>query len=193
MIKSDLFYSAFEKGFASVKTSPLIAKRRGKIPKYFATVGEDELSFWFKVNSKASGMPNLPGQFWPVIEATKLRYNEKDNGLVSWYQYTDESMNGEMKTFQWAVYDKVVEQTEFESESARRYRDAYLPTLLRDIESNFKVNRPHDALYYLDERDAEFWGKLFAVHLVPWMEWFSAAPETLDGYMWRVHWNKSGS
>lgn len=188
MIKSDVFYSAFEKGFASQQTSPLIAKRRGRIPKYYALVGPEELSFWFKVNPKASAMPYLPGEFWPVIEAKQLRYNEKDKGLLSWYQYTDESINAEMKAFQWSVYAKVENQTTFERESLRRLRDSFLPSLRRDIEHELRVGSPHDPLFYLDARDAEFWGKLFAVHLLPWMERFCAAPETLDGYMWRVHW-----
>lgn len=193
MIKSDAFYGAFEKGFASQRTSPLIARRRGKIPKYYAVVGEEELSFWFKVNPRASAMPPWPGEFWPVIKTKLLRYNKSDDGTLSWYQYTDESINAEMKAFQWSVYLKVEGLSTFESESARRLRDAHLPSLRRDIEGKVRVNWPHDPLYYVDERDAEFWGKLFAVHLVPWMERFRAAPETLDGYMWRMHWGRSSA
>ncbi len=191
MIKSDVFYSAFEKGFASQQTSPLIARRRGKIPKYYAVVGQEELSFWFKVNPKASALPPLPGEFWPVIEAKLLRYNQRDKGLLSWYQYTDDSMNAEMKSFQRSVYAKVEGQNTFVSESARGLRDAFLPCLQRSIEADVRVGCPHDALYYVDERDAEFWGKLFAVQLVPWMERFCAAPETLEGYMWRLHWGRT--
>lgn len=193
MIKSEAFYSAFEKGFASQQTSPLIAKRRGKIPKYCAVVGGEELSFWFKVNSKASALPPLSGEFWPVIKAKQLRYNQRDDGLLSWYQYTDESINAELKSFQWSVYAKVEGQNTFERESARKIRDAFLPSLRRSIEADIRVGCPHDALYYLDERDAEFWGKLFAVHLVPWIERYCTAPETLEGYMSRVHWGQSGS
>jgi hypothetical protein len=193
MIKSDAFYSAFEKGFASQQTSPLIARRRGKIPKYYAVVGQEELSFWFKVNPKASAQPPLPGEFWPVIEAKQLRHDQKDNGLLSWYQYTDESINGEIKAFQWSVYAKLEGQNKFERESARRVRDAFLPSIRRSIKTDIRVGCPHDALYYLDEQDAEFWGKLFAIHLVSWMQKFCTAPETLEGYMWRVHWGKTVS
>ncbi len=191
MIKSDVFYSAFEKGFASQQTSSLIVKRRGKIPKYYAMVGQEELSFWFKVNPKASALPPLPGEFWPVIEARLLRYNQRDSGVLSWYQYTDEAMNAEMKALQWSVYAKVEGQNTFENECVRGLRDAFLPCLRRSIEADVRVGCPHDALYYVDERDAEFWGKLFAVQLVPWMQRFGAAPETLEGYMWRVHWGRS--
>lgn len=180
MIKSEAFYSAFAAGFASQKTSPQIAKSRGKIPKYYATFGNDELSFWFKVNPKASGNPLYPGEFWPVIETKKLRYNPEDDGLVSWYQYADKSMNDEMTAFQWSVYAKA------ESRCV-----TLLPLIRRDIEHGFEVGWPHTALYYVDEQDAEFWGKLFAVHLLSWMDRFCANPETLEGYMWRVHWNKS--
>src|SRR5690349_16949777 len=193
MIKSAVFYSAFEKGFASQKTSPSIARRRGKIPKYYAVVGQEELSFWFRVNAMASAWPGEPGEFWPVIEAKSLRYDKKDDGGLSWYQYTDESIIGEMKAFQWSVYAKVEGQKTFESEHARKFRDLRLPYLRRCIEGEVWVGNPHAALYYLDERDAELWGKLFAIHLVPWMERFCAAPETLDGYMWRVHWGRTSA
>jgi hypothetical protein len=189
MIKSDLFYAAFKNGFASQKTAALIAPRRGKPAKYYAMIGNDELSFWFKVNSKASAFPNQPGEFWPVIETKQLRHDQRDNGLVSWYQYTDELTNDEMKCIQQTVYAKVENQTEFELPAYRSLRDVRLPSLRREIEGGFKAQRPHDHLLYLDERDAEFWGKWFAMQLIPWMEKFCAHPETLEGYMWRVHWN----
>lgn len=181
-IKSDIFYAAFAAGFASQKTSPLISKRRGKIPKYYAVFGDDELSFWFKVNPKASASPFYPGEFWPVIETKNLRRDQRDDGLVSWYQYTDQSINEEMKAFQWSVYAKAEAQC-----------SALLSLIRRAIEDGFEVGWPHTALYYVDARDAEFWGKLFAVHLLPWMERFCANPETLEGYMWRVHWSGSAN
>jgi hypothetical protein len=194
MIKSDVFYTAFAKGFASQQTSPLIAKRRGKIPKYYAPFVEDEVSFWFKVNSKASAFPNLPGEFWPVIVLKNMRYNEQDGGLVSWYQYADDSMNDEMTAFQWSVYTKVEKQTEFELPFYRSCRDSNLMQYQRNIQNGFQVGWPHTALLYLDEHDAEFWGKLFAVHLLPWMAKFCTQPETLKGYMWRMHWGiKAGT
>jgi len=180
MIKSDIFYAAFATGFASQQTSPIIRKRRGKIPKYYAAFGDDELSFWFKVNPKASGLLFRPGEFWPVIETKKLRYSQNDNGLVSWYQYADESMNGEMTAFQWSVYEK-----------ADSLPGTLLSLVRREIESGFEVGWPHTALFYVDAHDAQFCGKLFAVHLLPWMKRFCAKPETLDGYMWRVHWSAS--
>jgi len=188
MIKSDKFYAAFDKGFASQRTSPLIARKRGKIPKYHALVGSEEVFFWFKVNSKASAMPNLPGEFWPVIEASQLRHNQRDDGLLSWYQYSDQSINDEMKCFQSSVIAKVENQTKFEYPHGQKLRDAFLPGYQRDIAAGFEVGWPHTPLYYLHEYDAEFWGKWFAVQLVPWMERFRANPETLEGYMWRVHW-----
>ncbi len=189
MIKSDLFYAAFAAGLASQQKTPLIRKRPSKIPKYYATFAEDELSFWFKVNSRTSAFPNLPGEFWPVIMIKHLRNNKRDDGLVSWYQYADNSMNDEMTAFQWSVFAKVKNQTEFESAFYRSCRDSNLRHYRRTIQEGFQVGWPHTALFYLDERDAEFWGKLFAVHLPTWMARFCACPETLEGYMWRVHWS----
>jgi hypothetical protein len=97
-------------------------------------------------------------------------------------------MNDEMKCFQWSVYSKVENQTEFEYKNGQRLTAAFLPSFRRNIQEDFRVGSPHEPLYYLDDGDAEFWGKLFALHLLPWMERFCASPETLDGYMWRVHW-----
>lgn len=188
MIKSDLFYAAFEAGFKSQTTSPIVARKRGKIPKYYAAAGKERIDFWFKVNPKASALPPFPGEFWPVIETEQFRYDETDNGLVSWYQYTDGQMKEEMKRHQWSVFAKFENQTDFEFKSSKRSRDAHLPSLRRRIEEDFRANWPHEALYYMDEQDAENWGKLFARQLIPWVEKFWANPETLDGYMWRVHW-----
>ena len=97
-------------------------------------------------------------------------------------------MKEEMKRLQWSVYAKVENQTDFERETQRGLRNAFLPSWRRFIEDDFRAREPHTALYYLDAQDAEQWGKLFAVQLIPWIEKFWADPETLQGYMWRVHW-----
>lgn len=188
MIKSDLFYAAFEVGFKSQPTSPILVRKRGKIPKYCATAGNEKVDFWFKVNPKASALPPFPGEFWPIIESEQFRYNETDNGLISWYQYTDGKMKDEMKRIQWSVFEKFEKQSDFEFKSLQGTRDAHLPSLRRSLEGDFLANCPHTALYYFDEQDAEHWGKLFARQLIPWIEKFWTNPETLDGYMWRVHW-----
>jgi len=188
MIKSDLFYAAFEAGFTSQPTSPIVTRKRGRIPKYCAAAGSEKVDFWFKVNSKASALPPFPGEFWPVIETEQFKCNETDNGLISWYQYTDRQMKDEMKRLQWSVFAKFENQTDFKLKSSRPMRDAHLPSLRRGIEEDFLANRPHTALYYFDEQDAEHWGKLFSRQLIPWIEKCWANPETLNGYMWRVHW-----
>jgi hypothetical protein len=181
MIKSDLFYAAFEAGFASQQTSPIITRNRGKIPKYCAAAGKEKVSFWFKVNPKASAMPPLPGVFWPEIKTEQFHANERDNGLVSWYQYASVPMKVEMKRLQWLVFTKFENLTGFKYESWRGVRDAHIPTMRRFIEEDFRPQWPHAHLHYLDQEDAELWGKLFARQLVPWVEKFWADPETLDG------------
>src|SRR5271170_5535611 len=124
MIKSDFFYAAFEAGFTSQPTSPIVARKRGKVPKYCAAAGTEKVDFWFKVNPKASALPPFPGEFWPVIETGQFRYNERDNGLISWYQYSNEQMKDEMKRLQWSVFTKFENQADFRFESSRRLRDA---------------------------------------------------------------------
>lgn len=191
MIKSNLFYAAFERGFGSHATSPAIVRRRGKIPKYQARIDSDEVHFWFKVNPKASAIPNQPGHFWPVIESKTLRYNNRDDGLLSWYQYTDAEMIQQMTQLQWGVFAKAGDQQTFELDIWRDLlMGSCLPLMKTSIEMGFQPGSPHTGLYYLDEADAAAWGALFSAQLVQWLERYRLAPETLEAYMWRVHWNK---
>src|SRR5438105_8422793 len=103
MIKSEVFYRAFEAGAASIGLPEGVLRGKGKIPKYTAHMSLSKVSFWFKVNSKASAIPHQPGEFWPDIAAPMLRHGERDDGLVSWYQYTDPAMNQEILALQRSV------------------------------------------------------------------------------------------
>lgn len=193
MIKQDIFYAAFERGFGLVPGSSLVTRLRGKIPKYQVMVGDVELIFWFKVNSKASAIPHQPGQFWPSVEAEGLARNERDNGIISWYQYTVQSELEELKKLQWVVFEKVKAQTNFQNPTWHKLLAEYLPVMQKSVCLEFKINSPTTPFYYLDEADAEAWGELLARHLVTWLNRFQARPETLDDYMWRVHWRPAQS
>ena len=146
---------------------------------------------WFKVNPKASAIPYHAGEFWPVIEAMDFRYDPQDEGTISWYQYTDSGMEKRMRRMQQRVYDKVKKQKEFENESFRIMRDVSLGLMKEFIKQGFQARLPHTALYYLDESDAAEWGEILGKQLPVWTKKFFARPETLMGYMWRVHWNET--
>ena len=187
MIKSDVFYASFSRGLAETCALEPQLRRKGKIPKYLAQTAAGKVAFWFKVNSKASAIPFQAGEFWPVID-TDLRYNEKDDGMASWYQYADEPMRQAMLELQKIVHDKVAAQTGIEPEFWRTTRDISVKFMADFIRMGFREGVPHSSLYYLDEGDALAWGRLFGRQLPVWLERFEAAPESLDGFMWRVHW-----
>ena len=190
MIKADVFYPRFEAGFAFSGGAALVARGRGKIPKYSAQTPAGKLSFWFQVNSKASAIPYQPGEFWPVIDAAQLRYNERDEGLVSWYQYTDAAMNEAILGQQRLVYRKVETQSHFEPEFWRQARDLWLGVSRDLVGFELKPGFPHARLFYLDADDAQTWGALFGQQMQAWLTAFCEQPETLQAHMWRTHWRQ---
>ena len=188
MIKSDQFYAAFSKGLAQVCPIEAQLRRRGRIPKCVANTPVGKVDIWFKVNGKASALPFQPGEFWPVLEVADLRFNDRDDGTLSWYQYADESNQEEMLNQQKVVMRKVAGQNNIEPRLWEVSRDVSVRSMADFIEMGFRVGFPHTSLYYLDEEDAFVWGGILGKQLPDWLERFCAAPETLEGYMWRVHW-----
>lgn len=191
MIKSDEFYARFDQGFAPARDSLPLVRLRGKASKYRVATAAGDLEFWFKVNSKASALPNQPGEFWPVITgAESLRDAQRhDDGIVSWYQYVTEEEGSGMRGMQHRVVEKAAAQEEFEHDLCREMLEARLPELRMQAEEPFEARLPHTALLYLDAEDATRWGELFARCLRGWLERFGREPETLARYMWRVHWS----
>lgn len=190
MIKSDVFYPAFDEGFAASSEAAKLTRSRGKIPKYTAQTPAGKLSFWFKVNSKASAIPYQPGEFWPVIEAHEVRHNDRDEGLVSWYQYTDRAMDEAILVQQRVVYGKVEAQDSFEPEFWRQTRDLWLNVTRWALDLELGPGFPHTSLFYLDRADARTWGTLFGQQMAPWLARFCERPETLEAHMWRTVWRE---
>ena len=190
MIKSDAFYRCFEVGLIANVSPALLQRSRGKIPKYRIETSNDSLSLWFKVNGKASAIPYQPGEFWPVVESKAMRYSDRDDGLVSWYQYTDNAMEAAIIDQRRCVYRKTLEQSHFEPEFWRQARDVWVNASRDSLDSEISPRFPHTRLYYLDEEDATQWGTIFGQQLNSWIQRYVAAPETLEMYMWRVHWSK---
>jgi hypothetical protein len=190
MIKSDIFYTRFDQGFEAAVPLLPIRRLKGKVSKYELASSSGPVQLLFQVNSKASAMPYAPGQFWPVITApASLRSGEpSDDGTISWYQYTSDAANQEVQALQRRVYEKVASQDAFSHELYRDLRDQSLEMMRTSIESPLEPRFPSTPLHYLDGDDAQAWGALFAAQLPDWLARFQAGPETLDRYMWRVHW-----
>ncbi len=147
------------------------------------------MSLWFKVNGKASAIPYQPGEFWPVIEAKKMRHNAQDDGLVSWYQYTDKAMEAPIVAQQRLVYQKTKDQAHSELQFWRQTRDLWLAGSRDSLDIELRPGWPHTSLYYLDEADATQWGVIFGAQLSAWINRFAETPETLQQHMGRVHWS----
>lgn len=187
MITSDLFYPAFDAGLAAAGLPASFRRRRGKPSKYDCVLPDETLEFRFQINPKASAIPHQPGQFRPSITAPD-RVSDRDDATVSWYQYADEAMIAAFLAQQARVRDHVAAQTEFEVDIWREQRDVSLRTMQSFIDLGLRAAWPDSALYYLDESDAQAWGRLIGAQLPTWIERYTARPETLDAYMWRVHW-----
>ena len=192
MIESDRFYSAFDAGLCAVGLPAAFRRRRGKPSRYDCALPGGTLAFWFQVNSKASAIPNQPGEFRPSITAPD-RGGGQDDATVSWYQYADEAMIAAFLAQQARVRDHVAAQTDFGLDIWRQQRDISLRTMQSFIDLGLRPAWPDSGLYYLDESDAQAWGRLIGTQLPAWIERYAAMPETLDAYMRRVHWgDRSG-
>jgi hypothetical protein len=190
MIKSDVFYRGFESGLESVGRPAAMVRSGGKIPKYTVATPVGKLKFWFKVNGKASAIPHQPGEFWPVIESNGMAHNERDDGAISWYQYTSPEMEQAFHNQQRLVRSKTEAQASFELDLWRQTRDLWLSISRESIDLPFGPGFPHTTLYYLDEADATQWGVVIGQQFSLWLARFSKHPETLEAYMWRVHWSQ---
>ncbi|HEU4699361.1 MAG TPA: hypothetical protein VFS40_09280 [Gemmatimonadales bacterium] len=188
MIKSGVFHASFHRGFApALRTLP--GRRTGRTSAYEIETAVGPLALAFHVNPKASAIPYCAGECWPLLHApAPLRRAEGDDGLVSWYQYTTEPEHAAIQALQRRVYAKVAAQDGFAVDVHRQMRDNSLPLLRATTEAPLEARFPHTALAYLDADDAEAWGTLLGAQLPGWLARFQAQPETLESYMWRVHW-----
>ncbi|TVP45872.1 MAG: hypothetical protein EA350_08260 [Gemmatimonadales bacterium] len=181
MIHAPEFYRNFDAGFAEASPPASVARAKGAPSRYTARTPAGPVRFWFRVNSKASAIPNQPGEFWPVV-------SDADDALLSWYQFASAGSVEAIQAQQQRVYDKVAAQHSFEHEVWQLTRDAGLPILLHHVRTPPEPRFPHHALHYLDAEDAREWGRLLGGQIRDWLEACAASPETLEQHMWRVHW-----
>lgn len=200
-MKPRLFHSAFDAGLTAACEAygERVTRLPGVQPKYAAETPAGALTLFFEVSPKSGGMPGWPGHFRPLVEAGALRHNARDDGAVSWYQFTDGATEEAMQALQRDVLAKVAAQgkapprgADPEQAKMAAFLRGSLKTCLNimraDLARPFEPRLPHAPLYYLDEDDARRWGALLGASLDGWIARWSAAPETLEGHMWRVHW-----
>lgn len=133
------------------------------------------------MNPKIAGLPDTPGEFWPVISWKGPGGGARDDGTVSYYQYATSDDLSDMQRLRRGVVQKVI---------ARAPPDKPFAVLLGGLDLPLAPQHPHVALYYFDAGDGTAWGAWFAARIGDWSARFQAAPETLDRYCWRVLWRK---
>jgi hypothetical protein len=183
MIRADAFYSAFDTAFASAAGDAGFRRQGRQGSKWKIRAAGDDLHFNFRVNPKASAIPGAPGEFWPVIVWDGKRYNSRDDGTVSYYQYLTAA---ELETVQ-AMRRAVVENAAAQ-DPLQLGRD-HLRIFFSSVELPLTPQNPHVGLYYFDAADAAMWGKWFGEHIGDWLRRFGAEPETLERWARRVLWS----
>jgi hypothetical protein len=188
MIKSAQVTRAFDDAFTPSAQRAGLVRVRSKTSKWVLRQNGGDLHFQFQVNPKASAIPYCPGELWALVVWGGPRYNERDDGTVSYFQYTTDAENTSIQQQVKAVIKKVHHQNEFENEGFRAMRDMMVGIIDAGLEMPPEPRIPNYSLYYLDEADVTAWGQWFARHIAQWIERFQAAPETLEGWAWRVLW-----
>jgi hypothetical protein len=133
-------------------------------------VAGHELRIAFPASRKAAGLPDVPGEFRPVIDW---------RGTVSYYQHASAADVAEMRALRRAVVQKVV---------AHAHPNPLLSAIVEGLDLPLLPQHPDVALYYFDERDAQAWGGWFGARIAAWRERFAAQPENLDAWCRRVLW-----
>lgn len=188
MITSDIFYRHFDEGFSESARRNGLTRMRGNVSRWSLAHRTGALQFNFQINPKASAMPNIPGHFWPIVQWEGQRYNERDTGLVSWFQYSSESESNMVQNLRRHVIEKADEQLSFDNDPHSRMVKIMVEGLHLDLDIPLLPNFPQPSLFYLDKQDCTEWGSLFGRNLAQWLARFDAAPETLESWCWRVLW-----
>jgi len=182
MIRADAFYPAFHAAFAGAAGDAGFRRQGRKGSKWKIRAAGDDLHFNFRVNPKASAIPGWPGEFWPVIVWDGKRYNTRDDGTISYYQYVTAAELEAVQAMRRAVVEKIAAQ-----DPLKLGRD-HLQIFFSSVELPLPPQNPHVGLYYFDEAHAAMWGKWFADNIGEWLRRFCARPETLERWAWRVLW-----
>jgi hypothetical protein len=135
----------------------------------------------FPVSARSAGLPDVPGEFRPVISWQGPRAGAADDGTVSYYQYAGTGDIAAMQALRRSVVSKV---------AARAQPNRLLSVIIEGLDLPLLPQHPDIALYYFDNDDAAAWGRWFGGHIGAWIEAFEGAPETLEAHCWRVLWRK---
>jgi hypothetical protein len=181
------FHAAFEAAFAPGATAAGLQRARGKTPKWTGAAADGTtVTVAFRVNRK--NMSGYPGEFMPDIVWDAPRYETRDTGHVSWYQYALASETAAVVALRRQILDSFLEGGAVAVRATEAGRT--LVQLLADSrDAEIRPNQPPWLPYWHDE-DAADWGHLFGRAIDGWLRRFAERPETLDAWCWRVLWKK---
>ena len=176
------FYEHFESGFAPVlEALPALKRLAGKTSKWRLRLETGSINFSFATNFKSAGLlPHMPGEFRLTADWTHDVEGKPRKDSVSLFQYTTDDECRQFATLQRAALEKFLRQPGKEPLRAI-YPYANEPEWLP--RANFD-----EWCIYFDEDDAAAWGEWYRQILPPWVERFSASPESQDAWAWRVLW-----
>lgn len=175
------FYRNFESDFASAGLPATFTKQAGKTLKWKMPLPEGALYFKFSTNPKAAGLAEgllWPGEFRLLLEWHQGRGREKRVAEVSLFQYTNE--------FEVAAYGALQMQV-LKKYLARGGVDPY-GTLAEQAAGPARKPRPNmdEWCYYVDNEDAQSWGRWHGHLIAPWTERFLTVPESREQWCRRM-------
>ena len=178
-ITAAAFYDCFETVFADIrKDLPKIRRFSGRVPKWRHPVPTGAVSFAFVTSSRAASLlPQMPGEFRLVVSWSNSA-NEGAVEEVSLFQYTSERDTAEYAAFQRRALQKFLQ---YPGNANRRDLFPYaadLAWLPRATDEEW--------CYYFDADDVYAWAEWYCRMLPPWLERFTAAPESREAWTMRV-------
>jgi hypothetical protein len=178
------FRAAFETTFAPAAHAAGLQRRGGRAPKWIDRAREGG-TLTFGVRLSLKNVAFYPFEFMPDISWDGPRYNARDTGEVSYYQYILPAQAAEFLALQKHVVD------EFVARARRETPERDSDNLAAMLSSHWQMSlRPHvdSWLQYFTADHAMEWGRLFGSDLGGWISRFRASPETREGWCWRVLW-----
>src|SRR5262245_22846718 len=180
------FHELFERSFSPRAAAAGVGRKRGKAVRWVAQpAGEPALTIAFRLNRK--NLAGYPFQFMPDIAWEGQRYDERDTGEVSFYQYALPEEIASVAALQKRIVDTFIAEMHLEAELKN---DGSLVSTLASA-ARLEIRPNHQRwLPYWTADDVTAWGDLFGAGIGGWLLRFRANPETLETWCWRELWSK---
>ena len=179
-ITASAFYDSFESVFAAIRADlPKLRRFSGRVPKWKYQVRDGAVAFSFVTSARAASLlPQMPGEFRPLVHWSHDANSVAAGEEVSLFQYTSESETAEYAAHQRRALQKFLEYPGNASRRALFPYAADLAWLPRATDEEW--------CYYFDAADVYAWADWYADTLPRWLERFAEAPESRQSWTLRV-------